>query len=57
MSPLKEGYVPHPELTPALVQRLELLAADLAVCVADHPDDDRLSRAEAQVRWLLGRRV
>ena len=52
-----DGFSPHPDLTPRLTAVLELLVGDLGDCMRHHPEDERLARCEANVRWLLGLRV
>lgn len=51
------GYEPHPDLTPDLMERLNNTLANLRICVQDHPEDERLAQVEANLRWLMGRRV
>jgi hypothetical protein len=55
--PAPDGYTPHPDMTPTLTRILNEIAEDLAICCRDHPEDERLDEVEANVRWLLGRRV
>lgn len=52
-----DGSTLYPTLTPYVVGLLRGLAAELRVCLNDHPEDERLARVEANVRWLVGERV
>lgn len=51
------GYTPHSDLTPELTEILSSAVDNLNVCMRDHPEDERLGRVEANLRWLLGKRI
>lgn len=52
-----DGKTPHPDLSVHLALVIRSVADELVVCKIDHPEDERLFRAEAGLRWLLGERV
>jgi hypothetical protein len=55
--PKLDGFTPHPDMTTRLGNEVTRVIEELKVCIRDHPDDERLARAEAMLRWLLGGRI
>lgn len=53
-----DGFEIHPGITsPEAIEMIRNLARELRECCRDHPADERLSRIEANLRWLVGERI